>query len=87
MQTRILAAYFKLPSVPSSVQRRPITLLVMDEGSYYTYTGLLPSQGPLVLGDGRTDSSLSDIPSYPYFPHVNAEVRSHSLRDALLIVN
>lgn len=56
------------------------------EGTYYAYAGLPPSQGSLVLDDGRTGPLLSNILSYPYYPQVNAEARNHILCDALLNV-
>ena len=56
----------------------------MEEGTYYTYAGLPPSQD---LDDGRTGSLLSDILSYPYYPQVDAEARSHILCDTLPIVD
>jgi hypothetical protein len=59
----------------------------MEEGTYYTYAGLPPSQGPPVLDEGWTRSLLSDSFLYPYYALVNAEARNHILCDALFIVN
>jgi hypothetical protein len=59
----------------------------MDEGTYYAYAGLPPSQGPPILDDGQTGSLSSDSPLYPYYPQVNVEARNHIHCDPLLIVN
>jgi hypothetical protein len=59
----------------------------MDEGTYFAYASLPPSQGQPVLDDGQTGSLSPDGPLYPFHPQVNVEARSHILCDAVLMVN
>jgi hypothetical protein len=54
----------------------------MEEGTYYAYAGLPPSQLAPVLDGRRTGPLLSDILPYPYYPQVNAEARKHILESA-----
>lgn len=64
---------------PSSVLRRPISFLVMEEGTYNAYAGLPPSQSPPFSDDGQMGSLLSDILPHLYYPQVNAEAYTTGL--------